>query len=105
MRGRIAHLSASLAILDARWGEPCRIARDFLRDGWCVAFVREGQFTPLGGGKTPEDAVTAALALWPACAYCGGGVTEEAKEHAWPMCGQCPDTQLPGKWETKGEAA
>ena len=63
MRGRIAPLSASLAILDARWGEPCRIARDFLNDGWCVAFVRGGECRPLGSGKTPEDAVEAALEL------------------------------------------
>lgn len=59
----------------------------------------------IASGKTPEDAVTAALALWPQCSECNNGVSEEFKDHAWPMCGQCPDTKLPEKWEPKGEAA
>lgn len=104
MRGRIAHLSASLATLTERWGERFEVVRDMLpRGGFAV--WRLDNDAALAHGQTPEDAVTAALALWPLCAYCGGGVTEEAKSNAWPMCGQCPDTQLPEKWEPKGEAA
>lgn len=103
MRGRIAHLSASLATLTARWGVACHVARDLKHDRFAV--WRTGDEVELAHGETPESAVTAALALWPMCAYCGGGVPAESKDHAWPMCGQCPDTKLPPKWEPKGEAA
>ena len=99
MRGRIAHLSASLATLSGRWGSTCHIAKDLFTGRFAVW---RGE-CPLASGDTPELAVTAALTLWPGCAYCGGGVPEESKDHAWPMCGQCPDTQLPPKWEPKAE--
>ena len=103
MRGRIAHLSASLATLSQRWHGPCHIARDLLTDRWSVMRHNGEESLFIASGKTPELAVTAALTLWPGCVYCGGGVPEESKVHAWPMCGQCPDTQLPPKWEPKAE--
>ena len=105
MRGRIAHLYSSLATLTERWGDRCEVVRDLLGGRWSVMRHNGEGSAFLASSKTPEDAVTAALALWPLCAYCGGGVPEESKDLAWPMCGQCPDTQLPPKWETKGEAA
>ena len=105
MRGRIAHLYSSLATLTERWGDRCEVVRDLLGGRWSVMRHNGEGAAFLASGKTPEDAVTAALALWPLCAYCGGGVPEESKDLAWPMCGQCPDTQLPPKWETKGAAA
>ena len=61
MRGRIAHLSASLATLTARWGAPCNIAKDLFTNRWAVW---RGE-CPLASGDTPEAAVEAALELKP----------------------------------------
>ena len=105
MRGLVGHpswslafeVSAKLATLTARWGSPCRIELDEFT-GKFAAWRDE---CPLASGTTQLDAVEAALELWPACAYCGGGVPEDSKAHAWPMCGQCPDTKLPPKWKPK----
>lgn len=101
MRGRIAHLSASLATLSDRWSGPCNIVRDPLNGRWSVMRDNGEESLLVASGKTPEDAAAAALTLWPSCSYCGGGVPEDSKAHAWPMCGQCPDTVLPPKWEPK----
>lgn len=63
MRGRIAHLSASLATLAARWGVACHVARDLKNDRWAV--WRTGDDAELAHGETPEAAVEAALKLQP----------------------------------------
>ena len=61
MRGRIAHLSASLATLTARWGAPCNIAKDLFTGRYAVW---RGE-CPLASGDTAEAAVEAALELKP----------------------------------------
>ena len=63
MRGRIAHLSAHLATLTARWGVACHVARD-LKNGR-FAVWRTGADVELAHGETPEAAVMAALAVKP----------------------------------------
>ena len=63
MRGRIAHLSASLATLTARWGVACHVARDLKNDRFAV--WRTGDDAELAHGETPEAAVEAALKLQP----------------------------------------
>lgn len=63
MRGRIAHLSASLATLTARWGVACHVARDLRADRFAV--WRTGDDAELAHGETPEAAVEAALKLQP----------------------------------------
>lgn len=65
MRGRIAHLSASLATLTARWGDRCEVVRDLLGGRWSVMRHNGEGFTFIASGRTPEDAVTAALELQP----------------------------------------
>lgn len=47
----------------------------------------------IASGKTPEDAVTVALELWPQCSECNNGVPEGVKADAWPVCGQCPEVK------------
>lgn len=63
MRGRIAHLSAHLATLTARWGVACHIARDLKHARFAV--WRTGDDAELAHGETPEAAVEAALKLQP----------------------------------------
>ena len=63
VRGRIAHLSAHLATLTARWGVACHVARDLKNDRWAV--WRTGDDAELAHGETPEAAVEAALKLQP----------------------------------------
>ena len=90
MRGRIAHLSASLATLTERWGDRCEVVRDFLTGRWSVMRHNGEESLWIASGETPELAVTAALGLWPQCSECNNGVPEDVKADAWPVCGQCP---------------
>lgn len=65
MRGRIAHLSASLATLTARWGDRCEVVRDLLNGRWSVMRHNGEGSAFLASGQTPEEAVSAALELQP----------------------------------------
>ena len=93
VRGRIAHLSASLATLSQRWHGPCHIARDLLGGRWSVMRHNGEESLWIASGETPELAVTAALKLWPQCSECNNGVPEDVKADAWPVCGQCPEVK------------